>query len=240
MHSHPFHYSVSFFEQLYHDLPPLFPKADREAMQNAREHMQHNHSLTAEEIEHTTVVFGMKIWPYRRAFEEFYEKVEQRRADEFFEAHARPHPAFAAWWKEWRGQGHHAAALFRGAAATWSSLSSEERVALCDVCVSVKQDLKHAATALVSGQERAAYEKRVVEFTVLQEAIQERLGRLRELADDAQEHPRLATEIRQAVRDFEKGLAFMQPHTTFEEVCHLEARVPVRRKVILESAKGGR
>ncbi len=216
-----------------HDLPPLFPKADREAMQHALEHMKHDHSLTADEIEATTIVFGMKMWPYRRAFEEFYEKVEQRRADEFFEAHARGRDSLLAWFKEWRGQGHHAAALFRGTAVTWGPLSSEERGALCEVCVAVRQDLKHATLVLVTGQEREAYEKRIVEFKVLQEAIQERLERLRKLADQTQEHPRLATELRRAVRDFEKGLAFLQPHTTFEAVCQLEARVPVRRKVIL-------
>lgn len=232
MHNHPFHYSVSFFAQLYHDLPPLFPKADHEAMHHALEHMQHDHQATADEIERTTITFGMKIWPYRRAFEECYEKVEQRRADEFFEAHARQHPGLLSWWKEWREQGHHAAALLRGAGNVWGAFSSEERAALCAVCVAVKQDLRHAATALVSGQERAAYEKRAVEFKVLQEAIQERLERLREVADQADEHPRLAAEIRQAVRDFEKGLAFLRPHTTFEEVCHLEARVPVRRHII--------
>lgn len=225
-------YSISFFEQLYHDLPPLFPKADRETMHNALEHMKHDHSLTADEIETTTIVFGMKLWPYRRAFEEFYEKVEHRRADDFFEAHARGRESLLAWFKEWRGQGHHSATLFRGTMATLGSLPTAERGAFCDVCVAVRQDLKHATLVLVTGQEREAYEKRVVEFKVLQEAIQERLERLREVADQADEHPRLATEIRQAVRDFEKGLAFLRPHTTFEEVCHLEARIPLRRIVI--------
>lgn len=225
-------YSVSFFEQLYHDLPPLFPKADREVMRHALEHMQQEHSVSADDIEHTIITFGMKIWPYRRAFEEFYEKIEQRRADEFFEAHARQHQALLSWWKEWRGQGHHVAALLRGTGSACGAFSSEELAALCNVCVSVKQDLQHATTALVSGQERAAYERRAVEFKVLQEAIQERLERLREVANDAEEHPRLATEIRHAVRDFEKGLAFLRPHTTFEEVCHWETRVPVRRAVI--------
>lgn len=225
-------YSISFFEQLLHDLPPLFSKADREAMQHALEHMKRDHSLTAEEIEITIIAFGKKIWPYHRAFEEFYEKVEQRRADDFFEAHARGRGSLLAWFKEWRGQGHHSATLFRGTAATLGSLSTAERGAFCDVCVAVRQDLKHATLVLVTGQEREAYEKRIVEFKVLQEAIEERLAKLRAVADMTQEHPRLATEIRQAVRDFEKGLAFLRPHTTFEEVCHLEARVPVRRIVI--------
>lgn len=229
-------YSISFFEQLLRDLPPMFPKADRETMQHAFEHMKNGQQLTGEEVEATIITFGKKIWPYRRAFEEFYEKVEHRRADDFFEAHARGRESLLAWFKEWRGQGHHSATLFRGTAATLGSLSTAERGAFCDVCVAVRQDLKHATTVLVSGQEREAYEKRIVEFKVLQEAIQERLERLRKLADQTQEHPRLATEIRQAVRDFEKGLAFLRPHTTFEEVCHLEARVPVRRKVILSQA----
>ena len=204
-------------------------------MQHALEHMKNGPQLTREEVETTIIMFGKKIWPYRRAFEEFYEKVEQRRADEFFEAHARGRDSLLLWFKEWRGQGHHASALFRGTVATWGSLSSEERGALCEVCVAVRQDLKHATLVLVTGQEREAYEKRIVEFKVLQEAIEERLAKLRAVADMTQEHPRLATEIRQAVRDFEKGLAFLRPHTTFEEVCHLEARIPVRRKVIMQS-----
>lgn len=214
-------YSISFFERLLHDLPPLFPKADREAMQHALEHMKNGSQLTGEEVEATIITFGKKIWPYRRAFEEFFEKVAQRRTEEFLEAHVKDHPEL-----------RHHPVLSRDIEESFRQRAPEERRALCEALVATRRDLWQATLTVVTGQEREAYEKRIVEFKVLQEAIEERLAKLRAVADMTQEHPRLATEIRQAVRDFEKGLAFLQPHTTFEEVCHLEARVPVRRKII--------
>lgn len=235
--NHQSPYSVSFFERLLHDLPPLFPKADREAMQHALEHMKNGPQLTQEEVEATIITFGKKIWPYRRAFEEFLEKIEKRRADEFFEAHVRDYPELVGWWTGWKERGQHAHHdVFRGAEASIGMLAHEKRRALCEALVATRRDLWQATLTVATGQEREAYEKRVVEFKVLQEAIEERLAKLRAVADMTQEHPRLATEIRQAVRDFEKGLAFLRPHTTFEEVCHLEARVPVRRAVIARSA----
>jgi len=232
MITHPLPYSVLLFEQLYQDLPPFFPKAEREAMRHALDHIQHDAEITSEEMDTTLIVFGKKIWPYAQAFREFFEQIEKRRADEFFEAHAQHNPALCAWLPEWQESGGHAYELFRGAREHVGHLSPEERGALCEVLVETKRDLKNATAIMVSGPDKEVYQKRVLEFTMVAEAIDERLENLRGLADNEQEHPELAEEIRQSVRDFEKGMAFLKAHTTFEDVCHFESRVPVRRKVM--------
>lgn len=233
MHTHHLPYSVALFERLYQDTPPLFPREEREAMHHALEHVKHDADITSEELETTLVVFGRKLWPYRLAFEEFVTKTEARRADEFFASHVRAFPALHDWFADWKRGGGHAPQLFYGSWHHVGHLSAEERGSLCEVLAETKRDIRSATATAVSGPEKEPYQKRILEFTVLAEAIEERLDNLRRLADDEQEHPQLAAELRQSVRDFEKGMSFLKDHTTFEEVCHLEARVPVRRRVIL-------
>lgn len=233
MYTHHLPYSVALFERLYQDTPPLFPREDREAMQHALEHVKHDANITHEEFETTLIVFGRKLWPYRLAFEEFVAKTEARRADEFFASHVRAFPTLEHWFTDWKRGGGHAADLFCGSWNHVGHLAPEERAALCAVLVETKQDVRSATATVVSGPEKESYRKRILELTILSEAIEEKLQNLRCLADDEQEHPQLVAELRQSVRDFEKGMAFLKKHTTFDNVCHTEARVPVRRKVIL-------
>jgi len=201
-------------------------------MRHALEHVKHDAYITHEEFETTLIVFGRKLWPYQLAFLEFVAETEKRRADEFFASHVRAFPVLEGWFLEWKRGGGHAAQLFGGSWAHVGHLKPEERAALCEVLVETQRDVRNATAATVSGPEKESYQKRILECTVLAEAIEERLENLRRLADDEQEHPLLAAELRQSVRDFERGMAFLKKHTTFEHVCHTEARVPVRRKII--------
>ncbi len=201
-------------------------------MHHALEHVKHDANITHEEFETTLIVFGRKLWPYRLAFQEFVAKTEERRADEFFASHVPAFPALEHWFLDWKRGGGHAAQLFCGSWSHIGHLMPEERAALCEVLAETQRDVRSATTTSVSGPEKESYQKRILECTVLAEAIEERLENLRRLADDEHEHPLLVAELRQSVRDFERGMAFLKKHTTFEHVCHTEARVPVRRKVI--------
>ena len=42
---------------------------------------------------------------------------------------------------------------------------------------------------------------------------------MREMADQEQEHPKLAEEIRDHVRTFELGLAAIGPESSYQELC---------------------
>lgn len=207
----------------------MFPVDDREAMLHALEHIKKDADITAEQIEDTIITFGKKLWPYRRAFLEFLSQVEKRRTDEFIDSHIKQYPELYEWFRDWQHSGGRMYDLFRGSKEYMEKLSPEDRGALCSVLVETKRDVRDAAALMVAGPDKDAYKKRVLEFQILVEAIDERLDGLRKLADEEQEHPQLADEIRQEVRDFERGLAFLRRHTTFEAVCNAHERAHGRR-----------
>jgi len=229
MNNHPLQYSISLFEQMCDDLPPLFPKEEQEAIQHALGHVKKDADITSDQLDDTIIVFGKKLWPYQRAFQEFSERVERHRGNEFFEAHVREYPELYEWFKAWQYGGGHVAELFCGKWKHVGALTAGERVALCHILAEARRDIRHAAITMVAGQERAAYERLIIEFRLLLEAIEEQLNHLRTIANDEQEHPQLAAELREQIRGFERGLALLEPHTTLEEVCSARERMHWKR-----------
>tara|TARA_Y100000031_G_C8162409_1_gene357677 strand:+ start:138 stop:848 length:711 start_codon:yes stop_codon:yes gene_type:complete len=229
MQSHPLPYSLGHLKELQNSLPPFFPEEDKKALRHAIDHLEHDANASADQAEQTLLVFGRKIWPYARAFGEFLTRVEKERAHEFLDAHIKTHPELYDWYKGYEYRNGNGYELFTGAHKYLEPLSVQDRAALCQILAEVKRDLRDATAVLVAGPERETYQRRVLEFTLVQEAVDERLERLRALADEEQNHPQLAEELRANIAGFEHGLALLGPHTSFEAVCSERERYHGRK-----------
>jgi hypothetical protein len=100
--------------------------------------------------------------------------------------------------------------------------SAPERVEFCRVLVSVSQAIREHAVQAVVSTDQLKYEERIIEFSEVLDDIEKRLDTLRQTADDEQEHPELAAEIRAQIRAFEYGLCSLGPHTSHAAVCEAE------------------
>ncbi len=222
-------HTLDIFERLCDDLPPLLPADMAKDMQQGLEQMQNNVNLTIEELEETMISFGKKIWPYRRAFQEFVDLHEGRIGEKFLLGKLAPqmkkrYEAFKQYGGTFRD-------LHSGAPATF--FHEDERGSLCTALIEVHGEVRDYTRQSVLSTEREHYEQRIVEFQVILDDIEKRLDTLRIMADNEQEHPDLAAEIRDQINAFEQGLCLLAARTEYTAVCqsagHFEGRKAERR-----------
>jgi len=231
MHTPVVKHTLDIFERMTDHLPPLLPKELVADIMHAREQMQNNHSLSVDDLEDTMIAFGKKIWPFRRAFDEFVDLHEGTLGEKFLLGKLSPDMKHR--FKQFKEFGGSYRDLHTGAPATF--FSPEERGILCQALIDVEQEIESYTRQAVTSTERRAYEDRVVEFSVILDDIEKRLDTLRLMAEDEQEHPDLAAEIRAQIRAFEQGLCLLAPRTDHAAVCrsveHFEGR-KVEKKAI--------
>lgn len=216
----------AIFERLAETVPPLVPQAIRADLKQALEQVESNDTLTLEEVEATVLSFGKRLWPYRRAFDEFYDLSESELAELFLLQ--RLPPKMKKRYQEFLAHGGSFQDLRSGHPAMFFSI--EERMKLCEILVDVSTAIRGYTKQRVASTERQRYEERIVEFQTILEDMEKRLDTLRQMAEDEQEHPDLAAEIRAQIRAFEQGLCLLGPNTSYDAVCRAEEHV-VGRKV---------
>ncbi|MEK7083665.1 MAG: hypothetical protein AAB932_00325 [Patescibacteria group bacterium] len=217
--------TLSLFEHVYDALPPLSPEIIQTEMRHALDHVRYDPELTTEELEDTMIVFGKQLWPYMKAFHEFLDVYDGKLGEKFLIG--KMPPAMKKRYKEFKEYGGAYRDLHSGHPAPF--FSGEERQALCVALVESSHDVRaHAAQAVLS-TERRPYEERIVEFQLILDDIEKRLDTLRQMADDEQEHPELAAEIRAHIREFEYGLCFLGSAPKYEAVCNAEEHFAGRK-----------
>lgn len=225
MHHPVVKHTIDIFERILNDLPPLVPKDVSDDMEHALEQIKLNVDLTLLEVEDTMIVFGKAIWPYRRAFDEFVSTCEGKLGEQFLSA--RLTKSMKHRYKEFTAHGGEYRQLHSGALVDF--FTPEERQELTLVLITVRQELqKHTAQEVLSTRQHE-YQDKIVEFQTILDDMEKRLDSLRLMADDEQEHPQLAAEIREHIRSFEYGLTALGPHPDHDALCNAEEYFHGRR-----------
>ncbi len=215
MHTPIVQHTLWIFERLRKDVPPLVPAEIVDDIDQAIEQIRSNFDLEIKELDKTVIVFGKKLWPYRKAFEEFLDVYEAQLGEKFLLGKLTKN--IANRYQEFLAHGGTLRDLHTGNPASF--FTPEERTELCMALVEMNKSVRdHAAQAVVTG-DRQRYEKKVVEFQIILDDIEKRLDTLRTMADDEQEHPELAEEIREQILSFEYGLCLLGPAHSYEAVC---------------------
>jgi len=225
MHNPSIKHTLDIFEQFTQKIPPLVPDTLKADVKQAFEQMKHNYDLSLEELEKTVVVFGKKLWPYRKAFEEFFNIYESKFGEKFLIGTMSA--SLKKRFNEFKEYGGTYRDLHTGNPAVF--FSSEERVVLCRDVIGVNEDIRKHTVQAVLATDRARYEKRIVEFQIILDDIEKRLDSLRMMADDEQEHPELASEIREQILSFEYGLCLLGPPHHYDAICNAEGHYSGRK-----------
>lgn len=222
-------HTLDIFKRMYDRLPPLVPEEIKKEMEHALEHLEDDASLGLQEMEDMQVAFGKKIWAYWKAFEEFVNIEEGKIGEKFLLG--KLDLDIRKKYKEFKEHGGTYRDLYSGDPATF--FNTEERGKLCVALVDVDQEVRDYVRQTVLSTDRKKYEERVVEFQTILDDIEKRLHNLLIMAEDEEEHPQVAEEIRDKVRAFEHGLCLLGPHTQYEAVCGAEEHFIGRRQDLL-------
>lgn len=226
MHDPIVHHTLDIFERLYNHVREYIPVDLRHDVEAALDQVQHNFSLTTEEVEQTMIAFGKKVWPYRKAFAEFLASYEGQLGEKFFIA--KISRTTKKRYTEYTESGGSFRALHQGTPAGF--FSSEQRVELCQALIETGAMVKKFTLQAIKSVDQAKFEARVEEFSDILVGIETRLDGLRAMAGNEQEHPRVAEEIRTHVESFEYGLCFLGQEMSYEAVCNAEEHFEGRRK----------
>jgi len=218
MHKPQVKYTIEIFEMIYNNLPPLVSKEVEEELKHALDHLRDDYKVGIDEAENMMISLGKKVWPYWKAFFEFYDMEQGRMGEKFLLG--KLSLELKKKYKEFKehGGGYHD--LRSGGSVIF--FETEERQILTGAFVDVDKDIKQHTRQSVLSMERSKYEKLILDFQVILDDIEKRLDSLRLLAEDEEEHPELAIEIRQRVRDFEYGLCLLGPNSRHEEIINAE------------------
>ncbi|OGH71117.1 MAG: hypothetical protein A3C90_01535 [Candidatus Magasanikbacteria bacterium RIFCSPHIGHO2_02_FULL_51_14] len=219
-------HTLAIFEQLHKALPPLVPDRAREELAHALEHVRSDASLTLAMLEDTMIVFGKKLWPYRRAFQEFVDLYEGKLGEKMFVA--RLSIKLKRRYKEFQAHGGDFRDLHAGGPLGF--FTPDERLELCGALVAARTSVRDHAMQAALSTDRDAYEERIEEFQDILSDIEKRLDSLRQTADREQEHPELAAEIRAQIRAFEYGLCALGPRIDYDAVCRADEHFEGRRQ----------
>lgn len=211
-------HTIDIFERIYKQLPPLLPPETKDEFEHALEHLHDDVTVDLNDVENIVIALGKKVWPYRRAFGEFLDMYQGKLGEKFLLGKL---PAnVKAKIKELKEQGVTYHDLRTGGPADYFEI--EERMVLQTGLIEVDSDIRAHAEQAVVGLDRKKYEDLIIDFQTILDDIEKRLDTFRLMAEDEEEHPRLAEEIRDQVRGFEFGLCLLGPHTEHHRVLNAE------------------
>ncbi len=226
MHEVSAQYTISIFERLYNHVEPILPMELRQDMATALEQVKNNYELSLEEIEDTMITFGRYVWPYRKAFEEFIAVYEGHIGENFLISHSSR--KMKKRYQDFKLHGGSLRDLHSGRPASF--FTSDERIELCEVLVSMNQSLRQHAVQSIRSTDSKKFEAKVAEFAQILLEIEQELDVIRRIADSEQEHPQLASEMRAQVRGFEYGFCLLGPEVDFAAVCNMRGHFEGRRR----------
>ncbi|HRY36673.1 MAG TPA: hypothetical protein P5230_02185 [Candidatus Magasanikbacteria bacterium] len=207
-------YTIQLFQYFYQNIPPLFPLEEKEKIKNALKEMETNQSLTPVQIENTMISFGYVLWPWNQAYKEFLTIAENAYGDEFLLPYLSKE--MQKKYLNYKDYGLSLRDLHSGRPAVF--FESEERVELYRALLKMQEDLKKFVNQQIASTEKERFIKKVEEYAKILENIEEKLRGLREIAQNEQDHPILADEIRERIRMFEFGMCLLGPELNFHAV----------------------
>ncbi len=218
-------HTIAIFERMYKNLPPLVPDVIKEEIGHALEHLKNIFSVTVNDAEDVVIAIGKKIWPYRKAFEEFFDFYQGKLGEKFILGKL-PFPLKKRY-QEFREHGATCHDLRLGGPLVF--FNSDEREKLTQIFVEIDKEIHEHTRQLVLSTEQKKYEELVLNFQNIFDDIEKRLVSLRLMAEDEEEHPQVADEIRAQIRGFELGLCLLGPNTKYHELLNVDDYIAERR-----------
>lgn len=220
-------HTTDIFERMVRDMPPLVPQDVQKDARHALDHIKSNLHLDIDEVEDTMLTFGMKLWPYREAFLEFYKIYEGQLGEQHLLRILSREDKKA--YSQYKEAGGTFGDLYSGKGPI-HLFTSQQRGALCAALVTVRKEVWQYTKQAVLSKDKKKYEARIEEFEDIFEDIEKRLEAIREMAEDEQEHPELAAEMREHVRGFEHGLCLLGPKLDYAAVCNTDDHFVSRKE----------
>ena len=207
-------YTIQIYRHLYDNIPPLFPNDILKEIQESLEQYERGESKSLEELENEMVKYGHFVWPWHKAYRDFIETAEYKIGEQFLlsfldESLQEKYNEF----KEYGGTWHD---LHSGRPAEF--FSSEERAELMPAMVESRLKLREYVNRELVGLSKKDYLIKVEKYNQILNEIQIEIARLKNLIRQEEDHPMLANEMREKIREIEHGLCLLGKELRLEDI----------------------
>ena len=207
-------HTIKIFEHLYNFIKSVLPQELDQEVDQVLQQLNGDYNLTLETIEETVIVYGQKIWPYRKAYSELLSEYQGKLGEQFLLA--KLSATLKKKYAHYKQEGGSFRQLHSG--SDISIFTPKERQKIGEILIAVHSDIQQHVTQAVHGTQEKLFIKKVKEFQHVLVDIEDRLNLMRQMANDEQDHPRLAAEIRDHVKTFELGLSAIGPESSFDDL----------------------
>ncbi len=83
--AHPCQFTLNLFLELIEKAPVTFSEERKKEIRRMCEEFLKDKKIACAKIEEASIAFGREIWPYRKAWQEMYEKYGRPKEAEYFE-----------------------------------------------------------------------------------------------------------------------------------------------------------
>ena len=183
-------------------------------MENAIATLERNSDATLEGIESMLVAFGMELWPYCEAYEQFYKIYGEAKERELMRQKLSE-PARAAFDK-FVAEGGNIESVRDGSRFEHffdSDIRSEVVAAELDAHDGVHEEMER----LIAGDRAAEFEALLADYRQKQAALNQKIN---ELAALAERSPDQRAEILDKVKTFREGFAYVERMSSLDDIAH--------------------
>ncbi|MBI2436274.1 MAG: hypothetical protein HYV41_00805 [Candidatus Magasanikbacteria bacterium] len=213
MHHPAIKHTLSIFQRMHDNLPPLVPTDLVFELKEKLVAAYEDHHISLEELEDRMIYVGKKIWPYVRAFEELYAVYEHKLAHKLLEQRASygvKKKIFLL--REMGGSLHD---IFYG--KVHGMFKCHERQELVGLLVELKRDIRSHAMQAVRTHDLNIYTATIEKYGSMVQEINTVLEDLSRFAAEI-EHEDVARDVHSTMRAIEHSLVFLGPRIRMDEI----------------------
>lgn len=211
---HPCQFTLNLLWQMAEKAPVTFPEEKREIIKKKCDAFLKDKKVACQKVEEALVEFGREIWPYRKAWEEMYEKYGRPKEAEYFEKNL-PKELHERYFACKVKGGGHCLREYRMCGLMEKCFSPDEKFFLDQAVLSTLSKTKEEVNELVLGSKRDEYQKLFEKWSALQKVMAEKIEELKKMA---KMHPKWQAEILEKVKTIEEGWSIVERDITLKDI----------------------
>jgi len=211
---HPCQFTLNLFLEMIEKAPVTFPAERKEEMEKKREVFLKDKKIACAKVEEAVVFFGRKIWPYREAWQEIYEKYGRPKEAEYFEKNL-PKELHEKYFACKVKGGGHCLREYRMCGLMEKCFSPDEKFFLDQTVISTLSKTKEEVDKLVLGEKKEEYQSLFEKWSALQKTMAEKIEELKKMA---RANLKWRAEILDKIKTIEHGWSMIEQDITLKDV----------------------
>jgi hypothetical protein len=211
---HPCQFTLNLLWIVLEKTPVTFPEERKREMKKKYDEFLKNKKVDCLKVEEAVVFFGKEIWPYRKAWQEMYEKYGRPKEAKYFEK-SLPKELHEKYFSCKVKGGGHCLREYRMCGLMEKCFTPDEKFLLDQTVISTLNKTKEEVDKLVLSEKKDEYQNLFEKWKSLQKVMIEKIEELRKMANL---HPKWRAEILDKIKTIERGWSLIEQDINLSDI----------------------